>query len=304
MKTLLIIFALIAVTINPMSAQQDPMFTQYMFNTLAINPAYAGSRQALNISALYRNQWGNINGAPVTQTFFAHSPVPYTNSSVGLSVLNDEIGPSKQSIIYGDYAYTIQFKKFNLAMGLKGGANIIRTDKNSLDSRTEGDPAIEAIPNTKFDPDFGAGLYVYSTHWYTGFSVPKMIQNEMVSYSELKSANEKRHYFLIGGAMVPIFENLQFKPTAFLKATEGAPLQGDFTASLLFYERILAGAMVRTEESWGLLLMAEVMRGLRVGYSYDKPSAGVSELSNGSHELMISYDFVFNPDRIKSPRYF
>lgn len=312
MKAKYLIIALILASLNPVFGQQDPMFTQYMFNTLAINPAYAGSRQALNISALYRNQWNVIEGAPVTQTVFVHSPIPYTMSGAGLSVINDQIGPTRQMLIYGDYSYTMEFNKFNLALGLKAGANWIKTDITPLLTNENidysgydlNDPAFDRIPSKKIAPDFGAGVYAYSSRWYLGASVPKIIETELVNEATHAESKENRHYFFIAGAMLPMNPWLQFKPTAFLKATESAPMQLDVTASFLFAERILAGGMLRTQDSWGLLFMVEVTRGLRVGYSYDRPTTSLSTATNGAHELMISYDFIFNPDKIKSPRYF
>jgi len=314
MKTKYLIIALVLASLNPVFGQQDPMFTQYMFNTLAINPAYAGSRHALNISALYRNQWINMEGAPVTQTVFIHSPIPYTKSAAGVSIVNDEIGPTRQTMFYGDYSYTIELKKFNLAMGVKAGADWRQTDAFGLMPESNeyfdtGDEAVDRANISKVYPDLGAGIYTYSNRWYLGFSVPKILENNIVNEPDQETEGNaerqgNRHYFFIAGAMLPINPWLQFKPTTFVKATESAPLQIDVTTSFLFADRVLAGAMLRSQESWGMLFMVEAFRGLRVGYSYDRPLSELRTVTNGSHELMISYDFVFNPDKIKSPRYF
>ena len=177
-------------------SQQNPMFTQYMFNTLAVNPAYAGSGKAMNVTGLYRNQWVGLDGAPTTQTFFLHTPFLNKNMGLGLSVVNDKIGPVQQTMIYADYSYTIKLsEKAKLAFGLKGGVKLVNVNLRSLDVKDEQDVSFSQNITNQAIPNFGFGMYYHTKKWYVGISTPQL--------AEHRSSNvlwpERRHYFLIAG---------------------------------------------------------------------------------------------------------
>ena len=280
-------------------AQQDPMFTHYMYNTLSVNPAYAGSREALTITALHRSQWVDFSGAPMTQTLTLHTPISVKHIGLGLSASNDKIGPINNTSVSGSFAYIMQVsKRSKLALGLSGGVNVLQANLNSLDLDQQNDPAFQNNISNRLTPNFGFGLYYSRERFYAGVSTPNLIQS---NYSELDQYNgttllgqSKRHYFFIAGAVFKLADNLAFKPTTLVKATEGAPLQADFTASFIIMKRLLLGANYRTGDSFGALVGFDWSYGLRT-FTYNQ----------GSHEIILRYDFIFSGKKqINSPRYF
>ena len=286
-------------------AQQDPMFTQYMFNTLAVNPGYAGSRGALNVTGLFRNQWVGIEGAPVTQTFFAHTPFISKNMGLGISVVNDKIGPINQTMMYGDYSYTIKVtENSKLAFGLKGGVNIIKGNLTNIDIKEQNDESFSSNIDYKPLPNFGFGLYYHSESWYVGLSTPKLLQNKIESSVDYSKLSEKRHYFLIAGYVFDVTNSIKFKPSILTKVTEGAPLSLDITANFLFKEKLWLGVGHRLGDSFSALMQLQINEQLRVGYAYDYTISKLTKYNFGTHEIMLSYDFIFRKDKILSPRYF
>lgn len=313
MKTRHIILAatIAAAGYTPAEAQQLPMFTHYMYNTLSVNPAYAGSRDALTITALHRSQWVNFSGAPVTQTLTMHAPLRSEHLGVGLSVSNDKIGPTNNTSVFADFAYIMRVSsKGRFALGLSGGANIFQAKLASLQLDQQVDPVFQNNITNRTTPNFGFGAYYYLPRFYAGVSVPNLLEN---SYSEVQQtggnyliAKEQRHYFLIAGAVLPLGDKLAFKPTVLLKVTNAAPAQADVTASFLIMDRLLLGAMYRTGDAAGALVGIDITQQLHLGYSFDW-SFGVKTFDNnaGSHELVLRYDFIFSDKRqIHSPRYF
>jgi|TARA_R110000737_G_scaffold352515_2_gene398847 type IX secretion system PorP/SprF family membrane protein len=292
-------------------AQQDPMFTHYMYNTLSVNPAYAGSREALTITALHRSQWVDFSGAPMTQTLTLHTPISVKHIGLGLSASNDKIGPINNTSVSGSFAYIMQVsKRSKLALGLSGGVNVLQANLNSLDLDQQNDPAFQNNISNRLTPNFGFGLYYSRERFYAGVSTPNLIQS---NYSELDQYNgttllgqSKRHYFFIAGAVFKLADNLAFKPTTLVKATEGAPLQADFTASFIIMKRLLLGANYRTGDSFGALVGFDINQQFHIGYSYDW-SYGLRTFTynQGSHEIILRYDFIFSGKKqINSPRYF
>lgn len=294
------------------NAQQDAMFTHYMYNTLAINPAYAGSRDALTVTALHRSQWVGFDGAPVTQTLTMHTPIFNNKIGLGLSVLNDKIGPVNNTSINADFAYKIHLSnKGILAFGLKGGINIMQGDLTSLELDQTGDEAFSQDIESDLLPNFGFGVYYSTEKWYVGFSTPKLLENDFETSSSqggTKLASEQRHYFLIAGTVFNLDQtgNLKLAPTTFVKVTNGAPIQADLTAMFILKDKIEMGAMYRTSDAAGLLLGYNFTEYLRLGYSFDWSfENSTADYNSGSHEIMLRYDFVFkDKSKIRSPRYF
>ena len=212
----LIIIAISLLAFSNVISQQDAMYTHYAFNTLAINPGYAGSRDVVTVTALHRSQWVGFDGAPVTQTLTLHSPIFTESLGIGLSLVNDKIGPIKQTSFYADLSYRINLtKKTKLAFGLKGGGNLLQGDLASLETITGNDQAFTSIQN-KFMPNAGAGIYLSNEKWYMGVSAPKLIENGLVATNTVGSLNkESRHYFFIAGMVTKLSNSVKFKPTTF-----------------------------------------------------------------------------------------
>lgn len=314
MKTIIIITFALVLTICSLNAfsQQVPMFTHYMNNTLVVNPAYAGSRDALSVTALHRSQWVGFSGAPSTQTISLHTPFINKHIGLGLSVINDKIGPTNNTSIFTDYAFIMQVsERSRLALGISAGVNIYNANLNTLLLDEQQDPSFQTNIKNHTTFNFGTGIYYYRERFYAGISVPDIIQNNYAlgtsEDTELSLiGKEQRHYFFIAGAMFRISENLGFKPTTLVKMTPAAPIQADFTASFIIAKRLLLGAMYRTGDAFGALVGFDITDQLHMGYSYDwSYGLKTSVYNGGSHEIFLRYDFKFFSKRqIHSPRYF
>lgn len=307
-----IIIALILVAgSTTLNAQQAPMYTHYMYNTLMVNPGYAGSRDALTVTALHRSQWVDFKGAPITQTLTMHTPLLNEHIGVGLSVLNDKIGPTNNTSVLADFAYIMRLTEYSkLALGLSAGANIFQANLNTLELDQQTDPVFQTNINNKVTPNFGFGAYYYRERFYAGISVPNLIQNSYIVKNEgngnILIGKEQRHYFFITGALFNLTHNLDFKPTAYIKLTPDAPIQADLTASFIIVKKLLLGVMFRTGDAVGGLVGFNITDQLHIGYSYDW-SYGIRtfKYNQGSHELMLRYDFIYSSkNQIHSPRNF
>lgn len=294
-----------------MNAQQAAMYTHYMNNTLGINPGYAGSRDALTVTALHRSQWVGFGGAPLTQTLTMHTPFKNEHIGLGLSILNDKIGPTNNTSVFADFAYIIKLnEKSKLAFGLSAGANIFQASLSSLQLDQQSDPMFQSNINNHVTPNFGVGAYYSRERFYAGISVPNLVQNNYSSINQLNGSTlvskEQRHYFLIAGTLLNITDNLAFKPTTLIKITSAAPMQADITASFIIVKKLLVGVMFRTGDAFGALVGFDITEQLHIGYSYDW-SYGLRtfKYNQGSHELMLRYDFIFpNKKQIHTPRNF
>ncbi len=306
--TIVMVLALGYLTMN---AQQAAMYTHYMNNTLGVNPAYAGSRDALTVTALHRSQWVGFSGSPITQTLTMHTPFKNEHIGLGLSILNDKIGPTNNTSAFVDFAYILKLnEKSKLSLGLSAGANIFQASLSSLQLDQQNDPMFQNNINNHVTPNFGVGAYYSRERFYAGISVPSLVQNNYSSISQLNGntliAKEQRHYFLIAGTLLNISDNIAFKPTTLIKITSAAPMQADLTASFIFNKRILVGAMFRTGDAIGVLVGFDITDQLHIGYSYDW-SYGLRtfKYNQGSHELLLRYDFLFlDKKQIHTPRNF
>ena len=289
-------------------SQQDPQYTQYMYNMNIVNPAYAGSKGTLSLGLLGRSQWTNVNGGPQTMSFDAHAPVG-KKVGMGLSMIADEIGPAKEQNIYADFSYTISTsQEGRLAFGLKGGVTLLNV--NLLDvvlpqTSTGDDPLFDENINDAF-PNFGAGVYYYNDKWYAGFSVPNILKSEHLDKENINTkASEEVHYFLTTGYVFDLSSTLKLKPSVMIKGVTGAPISFDVNANVLLYDRFEMGASYRWQDAVSLLFNFGVTRSFRVGYAYDYT---ISEFSNsntgGSHEIILLYDIDFTKKNLKSPRFF
>jgi type IX secretion system PorP/SprF family membrane protein len=303
-----LVLALGSLTIH---AQQAPMYTHYMNNTLVVNPAYAGSRDALTVTAINRMQWVDFEGAPVTQSITMHSPLNNEHIGLGFSILNDKIGPTNLTSVVFDYAYRFNLTEYSkMSFGLSVGANIFQSNLSELQLDVQNDPVFLNDINNHATPNIGFGAYYSRERFYAGFSIPNLLE---MSYSQIDQGNgtsligkEQRHYFFIAGALFHLSDNLDFKPTSFVKVTAAAPIEADLTASFIIQERFLLGAMFRTGDAIGGLVGFDITDQFHIGYSYDwSYGLQTARYNKGSHEIVLRYDFIFlNKKQIHSPRYF
>ncbi len=295
-------------------AQQDPMYTQYMFNQQTMNPAYAGSWESLSFMVLARQQWAGMEGAPETYTFSMQAPLKNERIALGLNVINDKIGKEKRFYMFGDYSYLLPLKEdMNLRLGLKGG--FVNYSNNLTEYQTNHpgsgiiDPAFQGDLDRKFVPNFGVGAFLYGKKYYAGFSIPRILSQDFEDNINNLSVNASlRHYFLNAGLVLDLGKDVKFKPTMLTKATfsseNGAPVQFDLTANFLIRERFWLGAMYRSGDSFGFIAQWIIDKKLRIGYAYDYTTTKLQNFHNGSHEVMISYEMRFVKEMFASPRYF
>ncbi|UOX33161.1 type IX secretion system membrane protein PorP/SprF [Flavobacterium sediminilitoris] len=284
-------------------AQQDSQYTQYMYNTVNINPAYAGSREALSIFLLHRNQWVGLDGAPVTNAASIQTQVGDSNFGAGLSFLNDKIGPSNENAISADLAYHIQISNnYKLALGLKGTANLFNLDVNKLNIYDQNDPQFQNL-STKFSPNIGAGLFLYSENTYIGLSVPNFFETNHYNDNDIAITKERMHYYFIAGHVFEFNPNFKFKPALLTKLVQGAPLQVDVTANFLINEKFTIGAAYRWDAAVSGLVGFQVSNSIFIGYGYDMETTKLSNYNSGSHEIFLRFE-IFNNNRISTPRFF
>lgn len=292
---------------SSLMAQQDPQFTQYMFNMLALNPAYAGSVDRVSLKALSRHQWVGFDGAPTTQTLTMHAPLLHESIGVGGTILRDTHGPITQYTFMADVAYRIFMGDAKLAFGLKGGLNLLQGKYADLNPLDPNDQVFQQNVNTKLDPQFGFGVMYYSDRYYIGISTPKLLRTEFFQTDSLafvSEAGQKPHYFLSGGYVFDLGLYHKFKPTFLVKAVDGAPLSFDLSANFLFFEKFWLGAMYRYDDAVGALAQYHITNDLSVGYAYDYPLSILRNYSGGSHEIMLGFEFGNKLKGIRSPRYF
>jgi type IX secretion system PorP/SprF family membrane protein len=304
-KNYIVAFALLSCSVG--IAQQLPQFTQYMYNTISINPAYAGSREALSIVGLHRSQWVGFKGGPITQTLSIHMPMRNDKIGLGLSFINDDLGPENFSYLYGDFSYTIQTGvNSNLAFGLKAGFTGFSFDADfRSDPGNVNDPLIYGTED-RWSPNVGLGLYWHSDRWYVGLSAPRVL-NTNKNKEQGFEALERISYYFTGGYVFDLSANTKLKPAFLVKGTNGAPLSIDTTINFLFYEKFWLGGSYRINESTsaiGAIADFQISRQLRIGYAYEHPFSDIADYSNGTHEILLIYEFKFMNSKLKSPRYF
>ena len=298
---------LLVIAANASFAQQDPMYTQYIFNTQTINPAYAGTWESLGFMALARQQWVSWDGAPQTYTFSLQSPMKNEKVALGLNVISDQLGKEKRFGIFADYSYMVKFtEETKLRMGVKGG---FTNYSNNLQEYQlypgVNDPLFQGEIDKKFRPNFGVGLFLYNPKYYLGLSVPKILQNDFeTNYNNYSVQAEMRHYFLEAGLVFDLGESVKFKPTVLTKTAWNTPVEFDLTANFLLKEKLWLGATYRTQDAIGLIAQWIFNNKLRIGYAYDYSTTKLQNYHNGTHEIMVSYELRTLTELVTSPRYF
>ncbi len=295
----------------PSQAQQQPLYTMYMWNQLVINPAYAGSRDALTVSGVWREQWVGLDGAPSTQVLSIHSPLPNDNVGLGLTIQNDKIGPSNTTGVWGDFAYRLKLtEKSRLALGLRAGFGIQQANFSELENIDPNDPAFNNNVENNFLPNIGFGAYYSGTRGYVGLSSPTLLENELNSGNNTGSDAEdlnKRHYYLLAGYVFHLSKDsagVLFKPSSVVRVVNGGPISFDISANFLIKQKLWLGAAYRSEDSFAALVSFHFTPHLQAGYSYDFGTSNLNSYHSGSHEIMLTYDFFSNEVKTKNPRYF
>ena len=304
MKKIIVVLALL-VSIGKLYAQQDVQFTHYMYNTLAVNPAYAGSRGMLNASLLGRQQWVGMDGAPSSKTFFVHSPIASENMGLGFSVVSDKVGPIRQTGLVANYSYTLKINEngHKLAMGISGSVNQLNANLSALKVNDQTDPAFQNTQKTA--PNFGAGLYYHTDKWYTGVSSPKLLQTAIESNNKTNISQMVRHYYFLAGYVITLSDKFKLKPATMIKVTKNAPLTVDISAEVFHQDKLSAGLMYRLNDSMGALIGYNFTNTFKAGLSYDYTLTKLTNYNSGTMEIFLSYDFQFKDQhRISSPRYF
>ncbi len=311
-------------------AQQEPQYTQFMYNKLPINAAYTGARDVLSIRALYRNQWTGIKGAPQTASISLHSPFKRESNAMGMFIVNDRLGVTNQTWFNVTYAYRISLpKKMKLALGINAGILWYKSNLQDLILNSNTDPFIENV--NKVMPDVGAGIYLTHDYFYAGVSVPNFIKSSLynkatidnisASYpSKIKFAHRTPHFFFMAGGVIPAGKVLKIRPQVLGKyivadQDKKIPFQMDFNLSLLIYNRVNVGGTYRTAfhnkktgltnyDSFDVMLEVWPIKQLLIGYSYDYTLTKLGDYNRGSHEIILGYDFIYDKKKLNTPRYF
>ncbi len=299
------LYLLLGLSLNGIS-QQDPVYTQYMNNLLTIQPAYAGISGSLNITGISRAQWVGFEGAPNTNTLTINGPLRRFNVGLGLSIVNDKWGPIRQNGVYVDYAYRVKLRQDQfLSFGLKGGFNIYQAYLTDIVVNDPNDPVFAYDVNFKFLPNLGVGIMWHSDRFFLGVSSPKILKNRIQSQSTETVYREVLHFYGMGGYVFFLSDVLKFKPTILYRWAERTPSFADFSGSFLLYDRVWIGATYRLKNSYGLIFQFNVNTQLKFGYSYDQTTFHPTQVNSGTHEFLISYDFIYSRrGRQVVPRYF
>ncbi len=287
-------------------AQQDAQYTQYMYNTVSVNPAYAGSRGHLSAALLYRSQWVGLDGAPQTQTLNVHSPIGYRGIGLGASIIRDRIGPTAEDNFDIDFSYTVYTSnEGRLSFGLKAGLNLLDIRFSELNQFST-DPILENDVDNRLAPNFGAGIYYHNQKFYAGLSVPRFLETSHFKGESLSTAKEQMNFYFITGYVWDLNSYLKFKPTLLTKVTQGAPVQVDLSANFMLSEKFILGAAYRWDAAVSGMLGFNISNKLLIGLAYDRETTelGSATFNNGSFEVIFRYDFISTEGNLKSPRFF
>jgi len=303
-KRLILVVFTTLLSLLRVDGQQDPQYTHYMYNTMSVNAGYAGQRDVLSATALYRTQWVGIDGAPKTLTFGIHSPLGNERLGLGLNIVSDQLGPAQETSIDANFSYSIPVDAsggVELSFGLKGGLHILDTDWSK---------GIFQNPDVLFNdnvnlisPTVGGALYLHSRKWYLGASIPNIFTTEHYDDFQESIATERIHMFFIGGYVFDLNANTKLKPAFLVKGVSGAPVIADLTLNALFNEKFTLGAAYRWDDSFSGLLGFQVSDQLLIGYSYDLTSTELNNYNSGTHEIMLRFELQ-KVGKLISPRFF
>lgn len=303
LKVKIIIGLVFVLALQSGYAQQDPQYTDYMFNTLTVNSAYAGSRGHLSVTGLHRTQWVGLDGAPQTQSFSVESPVG-KNVGLGVVLVNDRLGPSDEFYLDANFSYTINLNNGSrLSFGIKGGGRMLNIDWTRGSYQVQENVFQQNIEN-KFLPTIGAGVYWHSDNSYIGLSVPNFLTDEHYDGVQNAIATERLHYFLIAGKVFDLSPTVKFKPAFLGKFVVGAPIIADISANFMFNDALRLGLAYRWDDSVSGLIGLQLGPKIMVGYAYDATTTRLRNFNSGTHEIMLRFELRSREKQLKSPRFF
>jgi type IX secretion system PorP/SprF family membrane protein len=303
MKRLTLIVGLVSMNCSILFGQQETQVTQYLDNMLYYNPAYAGSSDQLSLGLISRAKWAGVDGAPRTQFLTANTPTKYKSLGVGFSLMNDVAGPLRQNWINIDASYALQFDAIpgKIYLGMKGGLNFLNAEFTSLLLDQSNDPAFGLNYSNRVLPNLGAGIYYRSEKYFAGISIPRMVENKDQGQLEFQ---DQKHIYISGGTYIDLNRMWKVRPSALIKWTSNAPLSFDLTSTFIMYDQFFFGLNYRVQDSFGFMAQFLMRNSFRVGYSYDMSTTPMARSSNGSHELVLVYDFYFRKGQVTGPRLF
>lgn len=301
--------------------QNEPQYTQYMYNIGSFNPAYVGTVGNLDISALYRAQWIDIPGAPRNIRVGVNFPFSNEKNGLGFNVVSDQLGPSTQTFV--DIAYSFQVNlsdETKLSFGIDAGGSILDVDFSKGTFENPGEPILERETINEFYPTVGAGMFLYSDDWYLGLSVPNFLTDEIYNQEVATLVEDKMQFNFIGGYVFGPSEGLRFKPAFLVNYIQGAPVNVNVSANFLINGAFTVGASYRWDNAVSGLAGFQVSNGMFIGYSYDYNTNGLGEFNQGSHEVIAKFylgkgdgnsatkkgkkDAKGKPKQIDTPRFF
>jgi type IX secretion system PorP/SprF family membrane protein len=292
----------------PVLAQQEVMTSQYMFNGLFLNPAYAGSHGYVSGSLLHRAQWLQVDGAPRTSMLAVDGPLLGTNMALGFSLVHDRIGVSRDMDMAAHYAYHLRLNESSrLSFGLRAGLSLYSANLSELVYWDQNDQVFAGDIRNAPVGRFGFGMYWYDRTSFIGLSIPSIYTADGRITSDLPTAPDhyfKQHYYLHTGKVFPLNENFDIKPSVLVKYLPNAPVQADVNCNLLYRERIWFGAGYRTGDAIVAMVEYQIDPRMRIGYAYDMTTSRLRTYTSGSHEVMLGIDLGKDLVRIKTPRYF
>lgn len=302
------IILLVFLTLSPLFwAQQDAQYSQYMYNTVVVNPAYAGSRGVTSLFLLHRTQWVGLDGAPQTNVFTINKPISNSPLGYGVSVLNNRIGVSDHNTVSADLSYTMAVSgTFKLSFGLKASANWLSVDYSRLTIRDPSDVVLSQQNelDRQFSPNIGVGFYLHSNKKYIGISVPHILETQRYDDNISSTAKDRMHYYLIAGMVFDLNPDWKFKPALLTKLVQGAPLQMDLSANFLFQQKVTFGVAYRLNAAVTGLVGFQVTEAWQIGYAYDAETTRLANYNSGSHEIFLRFELFKSYDKIVSPRFF
>ena len=288
-------------------AQQDPSFTQYMFNTMTINPAYAGTRNVLSANLLHRSQWLGIDGAPETQTLSIHSPIRDGQMGLGLNVIHDQIGPVTTTSFNGNYSYILPIDRFtNLSLGLNAGADLFDIDFSKLNVFDPADPNFQNNLDTKLSPQVGLGAMIYNDIYYVSLSVPRLLKTDFYDNNDgsVSVAQQRLHYYLTAGYVFDVQDDIKFKPSILTRFVSGSTTRIDLSANFLFYDKFSLGGAYRLSSAFSVLSTYQISDAFLVGFSYDRDTSELVTFNDGSFEIFFRYELFKKYKKMYTPRFF
>lgn len=284
-------------------AQHVPLQSQYMFNGVALNPAYTGSEEAFSIVGSYRAQWVGFKGAPTTQAITAHAPLKNTHSALGVQLFADQIGVDRTTGIFASYAYRLRFEKARLSLGISGGVNFLRSYFSQLDVADSQDQLLINDSPLGILPDFSFGAHYYTEQFFLSLSIPMFLTHTYTGSAFALSNDFSNYNVMLGGGMlIKLGNGSNLKPSTLLKYRSNAKIQADINLMAMINDAFDVGLSYRTQEALIGLVQYRPTQQLGIMYSFGMPLSPIAGYTHGSHEVSVKYNFLYKT-QIEGPRF-